>query len=458
MGTQWAESQTLRHVVEHIKDSIEEGYLAKVVIGCLLNTLETTVQDYSGELPYVVTGDIPAMWLRDSSAQLEPYVRFARHDPLLRDLLRGVIIRQARYILEDPYANAFNRLPTNDHGYPHDVTEMGPWVYERKFEVDSLAHPLRLWWLYVEVSGDASVLMEEPRLAVQQVIKVLEIEQDHERFSQYRFERVDGPITDTLQRHGLGPKHGRTGMVWSGFRPSDDATQYPYLIPAEMFLSVVLDMVAEWADTIWHDGDLRRRAERLQADILAGIREWARVDHPSWGPIWAYEVDGLGHALLMDDANVPSLLSLPFFGFCSSDHPIYQNTRRFVLSKDNPYYYEGNVLSGVGSPHTPPGYVWPLAVTMQALTSNSRSEAWHLVHQLARADAGTGLMHESVGAACAEQYTRPWFAWANSLFAESVLRLLGYDVVTRAPLVSNEWGAVSHAQRVRRHNGQHTGD
>ncbi len=440
MTTAWTENRTLSRVLDHFHHDIDDPYLAAMAARCLLNTLETTVRWESDELPYVVTGDIPAMWLRDSSAQVEPYVRFVNDDAFLRGLVRGMILRQARYILEDPYANAFNRGPTGDHGFPADATEMGPWVYERKFEIDSLAHPIRLWWMYVEASGDTSVLNDLPVRAVERILQVLRDEMDHRRNSRYRFQRFNAPTSDTLVREGQGPEHRPTGMVWSGFRPSDDATVYPYLVPAEMFLAVCLDMVAGWGQAVWHDQGITERAEALKSEILEGILRYASTVEPLYGRIWAYEVDGLGHVLLMDDANIPSLLSLPFLGFCPTEHPVYQNTRRFVLSQDNPYYFQGNVLAGVGSPHTPASNAWPLAVIMEGLTDPSSHRGWGYVRRLAATDGGTGLMHESINVDRPEEFTRPWFAWANSMFAELVLRLLGYAPVARLPLVPVNWG------------------
>ncbi len=435
----WTESASLSGVVKHFKQTIKDKHLAEMATNCFLNTIQTTVRWDPGDLPYVLTGDISAMWLRDSSAQLEPYIRFAHEDPLLKSLIRGVVLRQAHYIVEDAYANAFNQKASGQHGFPGDRTDMGPWIYERKFEIDSLAHPIRLWWMYVHATGDVDVLRGAPCQAVTRMLEVLECEQDHEARSAYRFQRPGTNSSDTLLRCGLGPPSRPTGMIWSGFRPSDDATTYPYLIPAQMFMAVSLDMISEWADTIWADEDMQTRVQRLKSQILAGILRYGIREAEPYGRIWAYEVDGLGNALLMDDANVPSLLALPYLNFCAVDHPIYRNTRRWLLSAENPYYYEGKMLSGVGSPHTPTHYAWPLAVIMQAMTEPLPRTAWDVAMKLANADGGTGLMHESVDVDDPARYTRPWFAWANSMFAELILRALGFDPITRPPLVSRDW-------------------
>lgn len=428
----------LKDVVRQAAGQLEPR-LASEFEGCFMNTLETTVEWNAGELPFVVTGDIPAMWLRDSSGQLEPYVRFAGADGDLRALVRGVIERQAGYILEDPYANAFNRTASGAHGFPFDRTVMSPWVFERKFEIDSLAHPIRLWWMYVQATNDKTVLFGPVRKAVDRILSVLECEQDHSR-SPYRFERRCAPSSDTLGRRGFGPPAAPTGMVWCGFRPSDDATRYPYLVPAEMYLAVALDIVREWGEQIWGEAAVIERARALGDGLLSGLERHARVNHPRFGPMWAYEVDGLGHQLLMDDANIPSLLSLPYLGFCPPDHPCYRNTRRFVLSPENPFYYSGRALCGVGSPHTPRARAWPMAVLVEAMTEADPNRAWDLLRMAARTDGGTGLMHESVHVDNPSRFTRPWFAWANSLFAEAVLRLLGWSPLARPYLVDGTWG------------------
>lgn len=442
----------LKEVVRQAAGQLDPD-LASHFERCMMNTLDTTVQWSEGERPFVVTGDIPAMWLRDSSGQLEPYVRFAADDRDLRALIRGVIERQAGYILEDAYANAFNRTANGVHGFPCDRTAMSPWVFERKFEIDSLAHPIRLWWMYATATGDETVLFGPVRQAVDRMLSVWVCEQDHSR-SPYRFERPLAPGSDTLAHRGFGPPAAPTGMVWSGFRPSDDATRYPYLIPAEMHVAVAADIVREWTERVWQDAAVGARADQLVRDLLTGIERYAGVDHPQFGGMWAYEVDGLGHQLLMDDANVPSLLSLPYLGFCPPDHPRYRNTRRFVLSPDNPFFYSGRVLSGVGSPHTPRAHVWPMSVLVEAMTEADPNRAWDLVRMVARADGGTGLMHESVHVDNPARYTRPWFAWANSLFAETVLRLLGWPPLSRPYLVDRDWAP---AGQVRRGDGEGIG-
>ena len=213
-----------------------------------------------------------------------------------------------------------------------------------------------------------------------------------------------------------------TGMTWSGFRPSDDACRFHYLIPSNMFAVVVLNQMAEIAGTMYLDMELARSALALRDEIEAGIRLYGVYRHPKYGEIFAYETDGFGNYTLMDDANVPSLLSAPYFGYVSLDDPIYQNTRQFILSQENPYYVEGRLAKGIGSPHTPAGYIWPISLIMQALTSQNADEIASLIHTLTTTDAGTGVMHESFDPNAPERFTRAWFAWANSLFGELIYR------------------------------------
>ena len=227
--------------------------------------------------------------------------------------------------------------------------------------------------------------------------------------------------TDTLPRAGRGTETAYTGMVWSGFRPSDDRCTFGYLIPANMFAVVALGNLSEMAREVYADDSLVASAGLLRQQIDEGIQTGGMVEHPRHGWIYAYETDGLGNYNLMDDANVPSLLSVPYLGYRPATDPAYQRTRRFILSTDNPYYYEGAYARGVGSPHTPPGFIWPLALAMQGLSSLDRSEQEELACMLAATTGGTASMHESFHPDDPTRFTRSWFAWANGLFGELVV-------------------------------------
>ncbi len=399
---------------------VDRPELAAMFAACYANTLETTVELCCDGTTFVVTGDIPAMWLRDSSAQVRPYVSLAGRDPDVRRLIRGLMRRQAADILCDPYANAFNRTP-NGRGHVGDRPAPSPWVWERKFELDSLCYPIQLCHDYWRATGDRDAFDETIHHMLRRVLTVMRVEQHHDRDSTYAFARRRWPLPTGLPPfHRKGARTNSTGMVWSGFRPSDDVCARGFHIPANMFAVVALGHVAEFADDIYDDADLGTEARRLREEIACGIETYGVIEHPRHGRIYAYETDGFGNHLLMDDANVPSLLSIPYLGYRPAGDAVYQNTRRFVLSRDNPYYVEGACARGVGSPHTPRGQVWPIALAMQGLTSQSAAEQDDLLAMLTATTAGTGVMHESFHPDDPRRFTRPWFAWANSLFAAFV--------------------------------------
>jgi len=412
-------TETLSTVERKLKSL--EPRLIPLFRACFLNALTTTIQTLEDGTTFATTGDIPAMWLRDSSAQVRPYCTLAGTHSSIRQSLAGLIRRQAFYILLDPYANAFNPTP-NGNGHQTDRTPMSPWVWERKFELDSLCYPVRLCWDYWTATQDRALFDDTLRQMFRRIIDVMRVEQHHDARSEYRFERDDVLLpSDTLPFGGTGTRTNFTGMVWSGFRPSDDACKFGYHLPSNMFACVILDHIAKFAELIYQDADLARQARQLKADIVFGIETYGVVDHPMFGRIYAYETDGYGNHNLMDDANVPSLLSLPNIGYCAPDDPLYLRTRAFVLSDANPYYFRGEYARGVGSAHTRAGYVWHIGLIMQALTATEEAERREIIEMLLATTAGTDLMHESFDPDAPERYTRRWFAWANSLFSEFVM-------------------------------------
>lgn len=390
---------------------------------CFASTCETTAKLLAGGEAFVFTGDIPAMWLRDSSAQVRHYLPFAGEDTQLQALLEGLISRQAKYICIDPYANAFNEKPDNSR-WDEDETVLTPWTWERKYETDSLCYPVWLAWSYWQATGRTQVFTPQWREAAYKILDTLRTEQSHREQSPYRFIRPgaveQGNARETLQNNGLGTPIGYTGMTWSGFRPSDDACEYHYLIPANCFAAVILGELAAIAREAWQDEAFALEALRVRREIVQGIEAYGIVHHPRFGRIYAYEADGLGHFRLMDDANVPSLLSLPYLGYLPPEDPVYQNTRAWLLSEENPCYFQGKVACGVGSEHTAAGYVWPIALAMQGLTANCFEEKERIIRLLLGTTAGCGRMHESFYADDPSQFTRPWFSWADSLCAELI--------------------------------------
>ena len=358
---------------------------------------------------YVKTGDIPAEWLRDASAQVRPYLYYAKTDPAVRELLRAIIAREAKYVQVDPYANAF----TLDYR-----------VWEEKYELDSLAYPVVLAWSYWHETGDSSIFTADESKALDAILATMQREQNHPRNSRYTHKE--------LPNDGNGRPSGYTGMIWTGFRPSDDACYYNFLIPSEMFAVVALGDVAQIERQVYHNQGKAQQAKTLRDQVQHGIQTYGLVPVKKYGKIYAYEVDGLGSAILTDDANVPSLLSAPYIGYTSVSNPYYLNTRAFLLSQDNPSYYTGNVARGIGSYHTPDHWVWPLALVMQGLTANSSTEKLDVLNQLLASDPGDHLLHESFDPNDPKRYTRPDFGWPNALFSEYVLT--SFEGVSQIPM------------------------
>ena len=392
---------------------------------CMRNTLETTMKIQEDGTVHVITGDIPAMWLRDSTAQVRPFLFAAKENERMRELIAGLVRRQFFCICVDPYANAFNERP-DGACWEKDDPDQNPWVWERKFEVDSLCYPIQLAWLLWKNTGCTSQFDRKFRMGARRILDVFRTEQKHEEESRYRFIREGSFFTDTLSRKGKGAlTRPGTGMIWSGFRPSDDACTYGYLIPSNMFAVVALGYLAQIAEQVLEDEELEKDALALRAQVREGIERYGRVRTEQFGTVYAYEADGYGMFNLMDDANVPSLLSASYLGY-PADPEILANTRRMILSEANPYYYSGKAAAGIGSPHTPAGYIWHIALAVQGLTSGSREEKRRILETLAATTGGTGMMHEGFCADDPGKYTREWFSWANAMYAELYLDYQGY--------------------------------
>lgn len=406
----------------------EEPYLAEIFKNCYTNTLNTTVKEMEDGSTYVITGDIPAMWLRDSTAQLRPYLIPAKKDSDLAEVIAGLVRRQFACILRQPYANAFNETE-NGACWEKDFEDQDPMVWEQKFEIDSLCYPIQLAYLLWKNTGCISQFNEDFRKGVKKILEVFKTEQYHEKKSEYRFIREGSFFTDTLSREGKGSlTNPGIGLIWSGFRPSDDACTYGYLIPSNMFAVVVLEYLREIAQKIYGDMILAEEAEKLRIQIYEAIEKYAVVKTEEFGEIYAYELDGYGQFNLMDDANVPSLLSMKYLGYKSPRDDVAENTRRFLLSEANPFYYKGSAAAGIGSPHTPSGYIWHIAMAMEGLTSSSREEKLAVLRKMAETEGGKGMMHEGFHCDEPSWYTREWFSWANAMYAELLLSVIGYSI------------------------------
>lgn len=383
------------------------------------NTLLTTVKRHEDGTTFLLTGDIPAMWLRDSTAQVRPYLVVAKEDPELADMISGLVKKQFSYICIDPYANAFNET-ANGAGHQTDHTEMNDWIWERKYEIDSLCYPVQLAYLLYKNTGRTDQFNEDFVKGVHKLVQVFKTEQNHDN-SNYTFTRDTWRKEDTLINDGKGAPIAVTGMTWSGFRPSDDACRYGYLVPSNMFAVVILGYLEELFTDVLENEELKKEIGQLKEEIDAGINAYGTTKNQAGEQIYAYEVDGLGNATVMDDSNVPNLIAAPYLGYLSENDEIYQKTRKTLLSKENPYFYEGKFAKGIGSSHTPENYVWPIAMAMEGMTTSDKKEKERILNQLVATDAGTHLMHEGFDVNDPAQYTREWFSWANMMFCELVM-------------------------------------
>ena len=400
--------------------------LAWMFANCYPNTLESTVhyRVIDGEDDtFVYTGDIPAMWLRDSGAQVWPYVQLAAKDEKLRKMLRGVILRQLKCINIDRYANAFNDGPTGA-GWQSDATDMQKDVFERKYEIDSLCYPVRLAYWYWLVTGDVSIFGDVWLQAVENILKTFKEQQRKDGLGPYHFYRVTDRTYDTVGWGGYGAPVKPVGLIASVFRPSDDRTSLPFLVPSNFMAVSSLKKMAEILTKVNAQKAKAAECTDLAAEVEGALKQYAVVDHPKYGKIYAFEVDGFGNRLLMDDANVPSLLGMGYLGDVDLNDPIYQNTRRFVWSEDNPWFFRGKAAEGIGGPHIGYHMVWPMSIMMRCFTSQDDDEIRWCMRTLLNTDAGTGFIHESFHKDDAMNYTRPWFAWQNTLFGELVLKLI----------------------------------
>ncbi len=418
-------SPAVERVISEAEAKIQNKELYKLFSRAFPNTLDTTVKytinPEGNPDTYVITGDIDAMWLRDSTAQVWPYLALMGEDKNLKNLIAGVINRQANYIRIDPYANAFN------HGnegsiWESDNTQMKPELHERKWEIDSLCYHVRLAYEYWKLTQDRSVFTNEWLNTATLIYKTFKNQQLKDGKHHYTFQRNTPVATDTLADHGLGNPINPVGLIASAFRPSDDATVLPFLIPSNFFAIDTLNKIAEILRLHYNAAALARNCIKITLEIKHALNEYATATHKKYGKILCYEVDGFGSHLFMDDANVPSLISLPYLGCIDIKSKIYQNTRKFILSNDNPWYFTGKSISGVGSIHTGRNRVWPIALIMQGLTAQTNLEIDDCLDMLLNSHDGSYFIHEAIDKDNQSNYSRPWFAWANSLFAELVIK------------------------------------
>ncbi|MDR2037135.1 MAG: glycoside hydrolase family 125 protein [Bacteroidales bacterium] len=418
-------SKAVEETIVRIKKQIKDPKLAWMFENCLPNTLDTTVNfRMINNKPdtFVYTGDIHAMWLRDSSAQVWPYLQLCKNDEPLKQLIAGVINRQTKLILIDPYANAFNDGP-GDSEWLSDKTQMKPELHERKWEIDSLCYTVRLAYHYWKITGDSSVFDADWKKAAGLIIRTFKEQQRKDGVGPYVFQRKTERQLDTLSNNGFGNPVKPVGLIVSSFRPSDDATTYGFLIPSNLFAVTSLKQMSEISTKVTMDKDFAKTCDTLAGEVQKAIEKYAVTEHLTYGKIYAFEVDGFGNRLFMDDANVPSLLALPYLGTVAVNDKIYQNTRKFIWSLDNPYFFKGKAGEGIGGPHIGYDMIWPMSIIMKAMTSSNDAEIKDCIRMLRDTDADTGFMHESFNKDNPADFTRKWFAWVNTLFGELIMKL-----------------------------------
>ncbi len=418
-------SKIIEEKIKEIADFIVDKELARMFINCFPNTLDTSVIfKFENALPdtFVFAGDIHAMWLRDSTEQVWPYLEFINEDDNLRLFILGLINRQTKCVLIDPYANAFYCEPKKSI-WINDLTEMKPELHERKWELDSLCYTIRLAYNYWKLTADISPFNQNWLNATNLIYNTFVEQQRKNGNGSYKFGRITAWSTDTVPGNGYGNPIKPNGLIVSIFRPSDDATIFPFLIPSNFFAVISLRQLSEMYQKIFNDSNFSRKCNTLADEIEKAIYQFAVSKHLDYNNILAYEVDGYGNRLFMDDANIPGLLSLPYLECISKDDEIYKETRKFILSENNPYFFKGKYAEGIGSPHTLQNNIWHISIIMRIITSNDENEVIQNIRYLKNTHANTYFMHESFNKDNPNEYTRDWFPWPNSLFGGMILKL-----------------------------------
>jgi len=427
-------SPAVEKLIAEVKKNIGNKEIAWLFENCFPNTLDTTVEfEIINGKPdtFVITGDIDAMWLRDSSAQVWPYLPLMKEDKNLQELIKGVINRQVKCILKDPYANAFYKDETKVSEWKDDKTEKKHGINESKWWIDSLCYPIRLSYGYWKETGDVSVFDKDWQEAMRLIVKTFKEQQRLENNGPYKFERTTSWATDGVPLGGYGYPVRPNGLICSMFRPSDDATVFPFLITSNWFAVFSLEKLKEMFSAT-RDLNLLNEAGHLQTNILLALQKYSVIQHKDFGKIYAYEINGFDSYNLMDDANIPSLVSLSYLSDSGlithifdaiSYKQICTNTRKFALSKSNPFFFKGKTAEGIGGPHVGMDYIWPMSIIMRGLTSTDDKETKLCLDMLQKTHAGTGFMHESFHKDDASKFTRKWFAWANTLFGEFIWKV-----------------------------------
>jgi hypothetical protein len=421
-------SDSVEALIAEIKKNVKDEELAWMFENCFPNTLDTTVffemKDGKPDT-YVITGDIDAMWLRDSSAQVNPYLPLCKDDKHLAQMVEGVLRRQTKCILLDPYANAFYKDSNKISPWKTDETEMKPGVHERKWELDSLCYCIRVAYQYWKITGNTAQMDDEWHNAMALVVDTMKDQQRKTDKGKYHFQRKTITLSDTLAGDGFGRPVKANGMICSAFRNSDDATTYLYNIPENLFAVTALRQLTEMIKATSHRDELVTTCRNLADEVEQAILQNGIVEQKEFGKIYAYECDGLGDSKLMEDAGVPGLITIPYLGYGKTEDDIYVRSRKFALSPANPYFYQGKNIEGIGSQHL--AYkgemIWPMGIISRAITSDNDAEIKQCIKMLKATQAGTGFMHEGFKPDNPKNFTRHWFAWANSFFGEMIWKV-----------------------------------
>jgi meiotically up-regulated gene 157 (Mug157) protein len=419
-------SDEVEKTINKVKAVIQDEELAWMFENCFPNTLDTTIdfEIIDGKPDtFVITGDIDAMWLRDSTAQVWPYMPLISIDKKLKNLVKGLINRQVKCVLLDPYANAFYKDKTKISNWKSDIAQMLPGIHERKWEIDSLCYVIRLANEYYQITKDDSIFDEDWDKAMRLIVKTFKTEQRKNNESEYVFSRETTSVIDSPPFEGTGRPIKPNGLICSMFRPSDDSTLYPFLIPSNIFAVLSLKQLTTIYRNVLNEHEFAVICEEMALEVDEAIKKYAISEHLNYGEIYAYEIDGFGNKLFMDDANVPSLMSLAYLGAHNATDALYQNTRKFLLSENNPYFLKGKFAEGQASPHTGKSKIWPMGIILRAMTSTDEREIIKCLIMLKATHAGTGFMHEGFNKDNPKDYSRDWFAWANTLFGELILKI-----------------------------------
>jgi len=419
-------SKSVEQTIKFVKSKIKDPQLAWMFENCYPNTLDTTV-DYEiidGKPDtFIITGDIDAMWLRDSTAQVWPYLPLVKKDKKIKNLIKGLINRQAKCVIRDPYANSFYKDLSKVSAHNKDVPTPIAGVHEQKWEVDSLCYVIRLSYNYYKLTGDDSIFDDTWIQSSKIIYDTFLTEQRKDGKSPYRFIRNGTAMVDAPLFSGTGRPFKPNGLICSMFRPSDDATLYPFLIPSNIFASISLKQLSEIFENQKIDKNFSKKCLLMSNEIDEAIKKYAIKEHLDFGKIYSYEIDGFGNNLYMDDANVPSLMSLAYLDTKFQNDKIYLNTRKFLLSDKNPYFLTGKAAEGQASPHTGKDKIWPMGIILRAMTSQDDDEINKCLKMLVNTHAETGFMHEAFDKNDPSKYYRSWFAWANTLFGELIIKI-----------------------------------